>query len=82
MNHDTFHGSVRSYTTSELIDQLYTNLRFMAPKGAESAYIAGYLHNTLKEVAENGVDALVYTVDWTNQQVEAKQKVLEAITHA
>ena len=81
MNHDTFHGSVRSYTTSELIDQLYTNLRFMAPKGAESAYIAGYLHHTLKEVAENGVDALVYTVDWTNQQVEAKRNMLEKIAN-
>ena len=81
MNHDTFHGSVRSYTTSELIDQLYTNLRFMAPQGAESQYIAGYLQHTLKEVAENGVDALVYTVDWTNQQVEAKQKMLESITN-
>jgi hypothetical protein len=81
MNHDTFHGNVRSYTTIELIDQLYANLRIMAPKGAESAYIAGYLHHTLKEVAENGVDALVYTVDWTNQQVEAKQKMLESITN-
>ena len=77
MNHDTFHGSVRSYTTSELIDQLYANLRVMAPKGAESQFIAGYLHHTLKDVAENGVDALVSIVDWTNQWVEAKQKVLE-----
>jgi hypothetical protein len=67
----------KSYTTSELIDQLYANLRIMAPKGAESQFIAGYLHHTLKDVAENGVDALVSTVDWTNQQVEAKQKVLE-----
>jgi hypothetical protein len=82
MNHDTFHGNVRSFTTSELIDQLYANLRIMAPQGAESQYIAGYLHHTLKEVAENGVDALVSTVDWTNQQVEAKQKMLEAINHA
>ena len=81
MNHDTFHGSVRSYTTSELIDQLYANLRIMAPQGAESQYIAGYLQHTLKEVAENGVDALVSTVDWTNQQVEAKQKMLESITN-
>ena len=71
----------KSYTTSELIDQLYANLRVMAPKGAESAYIAGYLHHTLKEVAENGVDALVYTVDWTNQQVEAKRNMLEKIAN-
>jgi hypothetical protein len=81
MNHDTFHGSVRSYTTSELIDQLYANLRIMAPQGAESQFIAGYLHPTLKDVAENGIDALVSIVDWTNQQVEAKQKMLEAITN-
>jgi isopentenyl diphosphate isomerase/L-lactate dehydrogenase-like FMN-dependent dehydrogenase len=81
MNHDTFHGNVRSYTTIELIDQLYANLRVMAPQCAESAYIAGYLHNTLKEVAENGVDALVSTVDWTNQQVEAKRNMLEKIAN-
>lgn len=81
MNHDTFHGNVRSYTTSELIDQLYTNLRFMAPQGAESQYIAGYLQHTLKDVAENGIDALVSTVDWTNQQVEAKRNMLAAITN-
>ena len=81
MNHDIFHGNIRSYNTSELIDQLYANLRFMAPQGAESAYIAGYLHNTLKEVAENGVDALVSTGDWTNQQVEAKRNMLEKIAN-
>jgi hypothetical protein len=81
MNHDTFHGSIRSYTTSEMIDQLYANLRVMAPQGAESQFIAGYLQHTLRDVAENGMDALVSTVDWTNQQVEAKQKVLEAITN-
>jgi hypothetical protein len=72
----------KTFTTSELIDQLYANLRVMAPQGAESQYIAGYLQHTLKDVAENGVDALVSTVDWTNQQVEAKRKVLEAIAHA
>lgn len=66
----------RSYTTSELIAQLYSNLRIMAPEGAESQYIAGYLQNTLKDVAENGMDALVSTVDWTNQQVEAKRKAI------
>jgi len=71
----------KSYTTSELIDQLYANLRIMAPQGAESQYIAGYLHHTLKEVAENGVDALVSTVDWTNQQVEAKRNMLEKIAN-
>jgi hypothetical protein len=71
----------KSYTTSELIDQLYANLRVMAPQGAESQFIAGYLHHTLKDVAENGVDALVSTVDWTNQQVEAKRNMLEKIAN-
>lgn len=67
----------KSYTTSELIAKLYDNLRIMAPQGAESAYIAGYLNNALKEIAEGGIDELVAHVDWTNQRVEAKQKVLE-----
>jgi hypothetical protein len=71
----------KTFTTIELIDQLYANLRIMAPQGAESQYIAGYLQHTLKDVAENGIDALVSTVDWTNQQVEAKRKMLEAITN-
>jgi hypothetical protein len=71
----------KSYTTSELIDQLYANLRVMAPQDAESQYIAGYLQHTIKDVAENGIDALVSTVDWTNQQVEAKRNMLAAITN-
>jgi hypothetical protein len=54
----------------------------MAPECAESQYIAGYLQHTLKDVAENGIDALVSTVDWTNQQVEAKRNMLAAINHA
>lgn len=66
----------KSYTTNELIAQLYDNLRFMAPEGAESQYIAGYLNNALKEIAEGGIDELVAHVDWTNQRVEAKRKVL------
>ena len=70
MNHDTFHGSVRSFTTAELVNQLYTNLRALAPVGAESAYIAGYLSSCLKDIAEKGVDELTAIVDFTNQQVE------------
>lgn len=65
----------KTFTTNELIAKLYENLRSMAPQGAESAYIAGYLYNTLKDIAEGGVDELVAHVDWTNQRVEAKQKV-------
>ena len=48
----------------------------MAPRGAESAYIAGYLNTALREIAEGGIDELVAHVDWTNQQVEAKRKEL------
>ena len=65
----------KSFTTAQLIDQLYANLRFLAPDGQESAYIAGYLYNVLKDVAEGGVDELTANVDWTNQRVEAKRKV-------
>ena len=72
---------IKSFTTSELIAQLYDNLRFMAPKGAESQFIAGYLQGTLKDVAENGMDALVSTVDWTNQQTEAKRNMLAKIAN-
>ena len=64
----------KSFTTAQLIEQLYTNLRFVAPKGQEHAYIAGYLFNVLKDVAEGGVDELTANVDWTNQRVEAKRK--------
>jgi len=65
----------KSFTTTELIDQLYANLRFVAPQGQEHAYIAGYLFNVLKDVAEGGIDELTANVDWTNQRVEAKRKV-------
>ena len=65
----------KSFTTSELIEQLYKNLRFLAPQGQENAYVAGYLYNVLKDVVEGGVDELTANVDWTNQRVEAKRKV-------
>lgn len=65
----------KTFTTSELIEQLYKNLRFLAPDGQENSYIAGYLYNVLKDVAERGVDELTANVDWTNQRVEAKRKV-------
>jgi hypothetical protein len=69
----------KSYTTSELIAQLYDNLRCMAPQGAESQYIAGYLNTALKEIVEGGIDELVAHVDWTNQRVEAKRNVLKKL---
>ena len=68
---------IKSYTTSELIAQLYDNLRIMAPQGSENQYIAGYLNIALNEIVEGGIDELIAHVDWTNQRVEAKQKVLE-----
>ncbi len=62
----------RSYTTKELVDQLFANLREMAPNNCEYQFIAGYLSSALVDVAEKGVDELVGHVDWTNQQVEAR----------
>lgn len=66
---------VKSYTTGELVAKLYDNLRALAPEGAQSAYIAGYLNNALQDIAERGMDELIAHVDWTNQRVEAKGKV-------
>jgi hypothetical protein len=80
MNHDTFHGSVRSYTTSELVERFYENLHELAPKGSEKAFIAGFISSCLGDIAEKGVDELTFIVDYTNQQVEAKRKMLESIT--
>lgn len=65
----------RTYTTRELVDQLFANLQKMAPVGVASSYSLGYLYNTLAEIAEGGVDRLVEHVDWTNQRVEALEKV-------
>ena len=59
------------FTTRQLVDQLFTNLRTLAPEGAESAYIAGYLSGCLADIAEKGVDELTAIVDYTNQHAEA-----------
>lgn len=66
----------KSFTTGELIAQLYDNLRFMAPSGTENSYISGYLFNAIQDIAEHGIEELINHVDWTNQRVEAKRKVL------
>jgi hypothetical protein len=58
------------FTTRQLVDQLFTNLRTLAPEGAESAYIAGYLSGCLVDIAEKGVDELTAIVDYTNQRIE------------
>lgn len=62
-------------TTPVLIEKLYANLRYLAPEGAENAYVAGYLYNALQDIAKHGVEELVAHVDWTNQRVEAKRKI-------
>ena len=59
------------FTTRQLVDQLFTNLRTLAPEGAENAFIAGYLSGCLADIAEKGVDELTSIVDFTNQQAEA-----------
>jgi hypothetical protein len=61
---------MKSFTTKELVEQLYTNLRALAPENAESAYIAGYISGCLADIATKGVDELTAIVDYTNQQVE------------
>jgi hypothetical protein len=61
---------MKTFTTPQLVEQLYTNLRALAPENAESAYIAGYLSSCLADIATKGVDELVAIVDFTNQQVE------------
>ena len=67
----------QSYTTSQLVDKLFENLRTMAPAGTEYSYTVGYLQNALKDIATYGVDELVSHVDWTNQRLEAIQKVAQ-----
>ena len=62
--------NMKSFTTKELVDQLFANLRALAPENAESAYIAGYLSSCLADIATKGVDELTSIVDFTNQQVE------------
>jgi uncharacterized protein YuzB (UPF0349 family) len=61
---------MKTFTTKELVEQLYTNLRALAPENAESAYIAGYISGCLADIATKGIDELVAIVDFTNQQVE------------
>jgi hypothetical protein len=61
---------MKTFTTPQLVEQLFANLRALAPENAESAYIAGYLSGCLADIATKGVDELVAIVDYTNQQVE------------
>jgi hypothetical protein len=61
---------MKTFTTPQLVEQLYANLRVLAPQDAVNAYIAGYLSHCLADIATKGVDELAAIVDFTNQQVE------------
>jgi hypothetical protein len=63
-----------SLTAREMTNRLIVNLRAMAPEGGEYAYITGYLAAALPAIAERGVSELAEAVEWTNRQVEAKNK--------
>ena len=59
--------------TGQLVNQLYTNLITLAPKGSEPEYVAGYLATCLADIAEKGIDELAFIVDYTNQQIEVRE---------
>jgi hypothetical protein len=78
MNHDTFHGYMHPavtqvFTTKQLVDQLFSNLRDLAGNSDKNAYLAGYLSACLADIAEKGVDELTAIVDYTNQQIEVRE---------
>lgn len=64
---------MKTFTTRQLVDQLFTNLRALAPEGAENAYLAGYLSGCLADIAEKGVDELTAIVDYTNMRIKADE---------
>lgn len=63
----------KSFTTKQLVERLYENLNTLAPKGAEKAYIAGFISSCLGDIAEKGVDELAFIVDYTNQRIEVNE---------
>ena len=69
---------MKTFTTPQLVEQLYTNLRALAPQDAVNAYIAGYLSHCLADIATKGVDELAAIVDFTNQQVEVRDYNIRA----
>ena len=69
---------MKTFTTPQLVEQLYTNLRVLAPQDAVNAYIAGYLSHCLADIATKGVDELAAIVDFTNQQVEVLEYNIRA----
>lgn len=64
---------MKTFTTKDLVDQLFANLRDLAGTADKNAYLAGYLSACLADIAEKGVDELTAIVDFTNQQIEARE---------
>ena len=78
MNHDTFHGYMHPavtqvFTTKQLVDQLFSNLRDLAGNSDKNAYLAGYLSACLADIAEKGVDELTAIVDYTNMRIDTDE---------
>ena len=64
---------MKTFTTKDLVDQLFANLRDLAGTSDKNAYLAGYLSACLADIAEKGVDELTAIVDYTNQRIEADE---------
>jgi hypothetical protein len=64
---------MKTYTTKDLVEQLFANLRDLAGNTDKNAYLAGYLSACLGDIAEKGVDELTAIVDFTNQQIEVRE---------
>jgi hypothetical protein len=69
---------MKTFTTPQLVDQLFTNLRDLAGNTDKNAYLAGYLSACLADIAEKGVDELTHIVDFTNQQIEVRDYNIRA----
>jgi hypothetical protein len=64
---------MKTFTTPQLVEQLFANLRDLAGNTDKNAYLAGYLSACLGDIAEKGVDELTAIVDFTNQQIEVRE---------
>jgi hypothetical protein len=75
---------MKTFTTPQLVEQLFANLRDLAGTADKNAYLAGYLSACLADIAEKGVDELTAIVDFTNQQIEVREynKRADARRHA
>jgi len=63
----------RVYSTKDLVEQLFSNLRTLAGTADKNSYIVGYLSACLADIANKGVDELTYIVDYTNQRIECDE---------